>query len=333
MVASRLRADALAAGATVVVPRRVSTGVLASVAGIAALGAAVLRGPEMRRVAVVGASKNAGKTTTLLALAAAVRAHGAVGFLSIGRDGEARDAFLDFAKPQVLVEKDDWLVTAANLAAHCGRALRIEAALPFVTALGATVLAEARGPVAVELAGVAHRAQWAQAANALKSYVHTVLIDGAYHRQAAAHPAVADGVVLAIGAIAGNGAEDALAAALPTLRALAAPPTVGGPPWRMMTGALTDARAAAAPADTWWLATDPSRILLTAAGWRALDRGGGRVGVAHAVPLLAVTCSPFHADGGATDPAAWLAAVAAWSVAAGMPPVPIIDVVAGLVAG
>ncbi len=302
-----------------------------SAIGVASLAAYVWPARAVvRRVAILGASKNAGKTTALLALATAACARdGTVGLVSIGVDGEDRDAWLDFAKPRIVVERGAWVVSARAWIDAVGGAFGIVRDLGFGTALGPTSIAVARARCNIQLGGIGSRAQLRTAVHALSAQARLVLIDGAYHRQAAAHPEVADAVVVAVGALAGPTLDAAIAASMPTLRALLAP-TAGladPQPVALVEGALTDAVIAGHPGAATLVARDPSRILLSAAGWQGLDRRGALVVVQRAVPLAAVVVNPFRPDGHGEDAQGFGAAVAA---AIARHPVPILDVVAGL---
>ncbi len=287
----------------------------------------------VRRVAVIGAGKNAGKTTALLALCAAASVEAmAVGLVSVGLDGEARDAWSDASKPQVRLEKDGWMVTALPFATAAGRALQIVATLPIATALGPTVLARARAPLHVQLCGIGHRQDLLAAIAALAAQVPLVLVDGAYHRQMAAHPQVAQAIVVAVGAIAAPSDQDAVALAVPTLRALLVG-LAGDQPESAATyvvsGALTDTVLARCRSKS-VLVRDSSRILLSQAGWAAADRQGITVVASHAVPVRAVVSNPWRQPGAAIDAAAFLAQVRAAVNVCGGAGVPVIDVVAGL---
>lgn len=303
-------------------------------AGIAALRRMVWE-PGWRRVCVLGASKNAGKTTTLNALSAAARQLGeTVGLCSMGLDGEAYDAWLDQPKPRVQVEKGTLVVTAAVMAAQAGPLLRVLKSAGFGSALGESVLCEARGHGGVQLCGVPHRGHLAAATQVLQQAgARRVLIDGAYHRQAAAHADVADAAVLAVGAVLGADPQAIAQAAAPTLAALSTPAWSGGPaPTLHVPGALSDA----------WLerqtlgglrclvVQDPSRVLLSLAALRQLAALGIRIAALHAVPLCAVTSSAYRPGGGAEDAAALQGALRdlmrRWSLGEQT----IVDVVSGL---
>ncbi len=304
-------------------------------AGVQALSRLVWT-PERRRVAVVGASKNAGKTTALNALALAVGQRGErVGLVSIGVDGEAFDAWLDLPKPRVHVEKGTLVVTAARLANETPGLLRVLQVLGFASALGPTVLAEARAPGGVQLCGVPHRGHVIEAVAQLQVHgAQRVLIDGAYHRQAAAHVDVADAVVLAVGAVLGETAQQAAANAVLTLRALATPG---------LDPAATDRQTLECPgalSELWLQRQDlahvqviavegPSHVLLGIRGRAELDRRGIAVLAQRPVPLVAVTTNPYRPGGIDDDAGALQDAVAHLLRRYGVR-VPLVDVVRGL---
>lgn len=307
----------------------------ATQAGVQALGPIVWT-PERLRVAVVGASKNAGKTTTLNALAAAASQAGErIGLVSIGVDGEAFDAWLDIPKPRVHVEKGTLVITAARTAEETPGLLKVLQDAGFASALGPTVLAEARAPGGVQLCGVPHRGHMIHAVAQLQAKgAVRVLVDGAYHRQAAAHADVADAVVLAIGAVLGDSADLAVQRAALTLQALATPAWPGQTEGVLpCPGALTDR----------WLKTQdlahirtvlvdgPAQVLLGAPGRLELQRKGIAVQARRPVPLVAITTNPYR-PGGIDDGAdELLHAVTALLQRLGLP-VPVVDVVRGLVA-
>lgn len=300
---------------------------LATALGARLLGQAVWR-DGVRRVAVIGASKNAGKTTALLALLAASSAEGlAVGVVSVGLDGEARDAWLDVPKPQVRLEKDHWLVTALPFAEAAGSALHIVETLPLATALGPTVLARAKSPVAVQLCGIGHRRALVQAIAALQARVPRVIVDGAYHRQAAAHPSVADALVVAVGAVADDDDAVAVDRATATLRALLVRVGAADAGMVAVAGGLTDALVGEGCSG--FAVQDSSRILLTGRGWAALDRQRAHVVAQAAVPVAAVVSNPWRPDGHSADAGHFQNLVRAAVGRCGGQRVPVTDLVSG----
>ena len=304
-------------------------------AGVRALDLAVWQ-PGWRRVAVVGASKNAGKTTALNALCAAVAQRGErAGIVSIGVDGEAFDAWLDIPKPRVRVEKGTLVITAEACVAASGGLLRTVGSAGFGSALGPTVLAEARGPGGVQLCGVPHRQHLVTAVAALQAAgASRILVDGAYHRQAAAHADVADAIVVSVGAVLGEDAREAAHRAAVTLAALATP--AGGV--ETASGVLD---VEGALADHWLdrhlghgvrvlRVEGPSRVLLSETGRARLLAAGIAITARRPLPVVAVTSNPRRPGGTDDDGAVLQAEVAAVLVRLGIE-APVIDVVRGTV--
>lgn len=321
--------------ATMPTPAATNGTPLACADGIRAIGEAVWR-QGIDRVAVVGASKNAGKTTAMNALLAAASLRGwTCGLVSIGLDGEAVDAWLDLPKPPVLVERGTLVATALAMADRGDRAFEVVTHLGFATTLGPTVVARARHPGTVQLAGIAHRGQLREALRALRGAgAGKLLVDGAYHRQAAAHPLVADGVVAAVGAVLGDSAQAAVHAAEPTLWALTRPAWLGdrSPHDLMVDGALADSAIdLLSPHVRRLVASNPSCVLPSPKGRRVLQARQATVAVRDAVPLLAVAANPCRPGGQDASPAALVDAIAAQLAALGSR-ASVIDVVSGATA-
>jgi hypothetical protein len=163
---------------------------------------------DARIVAVVGCSKNAGKTTTLNALLAGLDDVPNPGVLSIGIDGEEADFWLGVPKPRVEVREGDFVATAeAALAAGTAR-IEICGRTGGHTLLGDLVVGRVTGSGSVLLAGIRAKDDVRAAVDTLRRLgVTRVLIDGAYQRLAAADPEVSDGTILATGAVLGTTVE------------------------------------------------------------------------------------------------------------------------------
>lgn len=331
LAASRLSDNALS-------PSTLSASTLsANAAGLAALDRLLRGGGSPRRVALVGTSKNAGKTTVLNALTNLLTAQGAVvGLASMGLDGEDTDAWLGFAKPKVRVERGTLLVTAASLVERAGGVLQVLAEVSgAASSLGPLVVARAKAPAGVQLCGIAHRAALVRAQQALVAAgANRLLVDGAYHRQAAAHPDVADATLVAVGAVLGSEPDALVRAALPTLLAMACPSAPLPADGLLLRGALTDARLTALSLQSQQvvLVADPSRVLLSLDGHARLARSGAVLRCVQPVPLLGLCCNPFRPDAPSLDAADLPAAIAQAIVRAGLSQ-PVIDVVSGSSAG
>jgi len=157
-----------------------------------------------RRLALVGLAKNTGKTETLAALLRELAAAGTrVGVTSVGRDGEERDVIdARIAKPRVRL-------AAGSLVATTGPMLRASAvaherllATGVRTPLGEVVIGELHEQCTIEVAGPSAAADVRAVSEAMSLLgAEQVLIDGAIDRRAASCPDVADGLVMATGAV------------------------------------------------------------------------------------------------------------------------------------
>ncbi|HUA75670.1 MAG TPA: hypothetical protein VL988_13015 [Solirubrobacteraceae bacterium] len=157
-----------------------------------------------RMLALVGLAKNTGKTETLAAL---LREHAAagrpVGVTSIGRDGEAHDVIdARIEKPRVQLQAGDLVATTGALLRDSGVAHEQLSRTGIRTPLGEVVLARFSKPGHVEVAGPSSAAELhAVGEEMLLLGAEQALLDGAIDRRAASSPTVADGLVMATGAI------------------------------------------------------------------------------------------------------------------------------------
>ncbi|WP_258110430.1 hypothetical protein [Alicyclobacillus sp. SP_1] len=192
----------------------------------------------LRRIAFVGATKHAGKTTAMNAFLrefaassesqrspTSTQAHGfespsvqpfrggsasdivrpTVGICSIGLDGERLDAILGLAKPPVEVAAGTLVATAERAIAAASAPLEWLFATGIHSPLGEVVVVRATESTNVLLAGVRSRQHVATVMEALRRFgADYVLVDGAFDRVAAAAPGLVDAVVLAVGAVSGR---------------------------------------------------------------------------------------------------------------------------------
>jgi hypothetical protein len=157
-------------------------------------------------LAIVGLAKNVGKTTVLNALIAESRSCGVpVGLLSIGVDGEERDAWSGRPKPPIRVPGGTWVATAGACLDPRGGDWEVVASTPVHSLLGDIYLARSTCPTQVKLAGV-------PSADGVRTILHRfqdhgvplTLVDGAYDRKASASPLLTQGAVLVVGASMGR---------------------------------------------------------------------------------------------------------------------------------
>lgn len=164
----------------------------------------------MKSLAIVGLSKNAGKTTVLNHLTGvAVSRSLPAGVVSIGVDGEERDVWSGRPKPQVLVPEGTVVATAGPCLDACAGNWEVLEELPARSLLGQVFLARAVRPGTVKLAGISSAEKIDRVLEGFRRHgVRLALVDGAYDRKAAAHPIRSDGVILVSGASAGKSLEE-----------------------------------------------------------------------------------------------------------------------------
>jgi hypothetical protein len=158
----------------------------------------------VKRLAVVGLAKNTGKTVALAAVLRELEAAGqVVGVTSIGNDGEAHDAINErIDKPAIRLATGSLVATTDLLLRRAEAPVEVLRRTPYRTPLGRVVLARLRETGALEVAGpVAAEDVGAVAEELIALGAQRVLIDGALDRRASASPTLADGVVVATGAI------------------------------------------------------------------------------------------------------------------------------------
>ena len=168
-----------------------------------------------RRVALVGLAKNTGKTETLAAILRELAAQDTcVGVTSIGRDGEERDVIdARIEKPRIVLQPGSLVASTDALVRASGLAHERLAQTGIRTPLGEVLIARLEEQGAVEVAGPSTGAELRRVSDAMLELGATkVLIDGSIDRRAASSPAVADGLVIATGAVLGEQIEEVVAA-------------------------------------------------------------------------------------------------------------------------
>jgi hypothetical protein len=286
-----------------------------------------------QRLALVGLAKNTGKTVTLAAILAEHASAGVtVGVTSIGRDGEQHDVI------DARIEKPAVELQAGSLVATTGALLRASGVeherlhkTGVRTPLGEVVLARLSERGTVEVAGPSAAADVRAVSDAMAELgAERVLIDGAIDRRAASSPAVADGLVMATGAILGEDVDDvvritkdavelvrlprASEAAFPGLSldrrlVLNAEPAEiatllrehpndstliveGAVSERFLEGLLT-ARTERAGRELLIVAGDPTKVFLSRRGPGWYQRQGISIAVLETIELKAITVNPL----------------------------------------
>jgi hypothetical protein len=287
-----------------------------------------------RALALVGLAKNTGKTETLAAI---LREHAAshtpVGVTSIGRDGEEHDVIdARIDKPRVQLQRGSLVATTGALLRTSGVEHERLAQTGVRTPLGEVVLARLSQAGAIEVAGPSTAADIrAVSGEMLELGAEQVLIDGAIDRRAASSPAVADGLVMATGAILSEDIEAVVTAtsdAVDLVRLPLAAAETAGADWITLErrlvlnaepseiattlrehphahtfavdGALSErflegllaARTERSGRELRIVAGDPTKVFLSRRGPRWYARQGVSIEVLRTIELKAITVNP-----------------------------------------
>jgi hypothetical protein len=314
-----------------------------------------------RALALVGLAKNTGKTETLAAI---LREHAAadrlIGVTSIGRDGEEHDVIdARIDKPRVQLQRGSLVATTGALLRSSGLAHERLVRTGVRTPLGEVVLARLSQAGTVEVAGPSAATDVRAVGDAmLELGAEQVLIDGAIDRRAASSPAIADGLVMATGAILGQDIEDVVTATSDavdlvrlavtdsaedertTLRrrpVLTADPAeiaallrelprahtfvVEGAVSEHFLEGLLAARSERAGRELTIVAGDPTKVFLSRRGPRWYQRQGVSIEVLRPIELKAITVNPVAPQSHRFDSQALRELIEA-----AVPDVPVLDV-------
>lgn len=165
-----------------------------------------------RCVAVVGMAKNTGKTVTLNRLIREGNRAGLhLGVTSSGMDGEREDLVWQNPKPAIWVPAGTLLATAAGCLGAATARVEVLMETGYFTPLGQVSLVTVLSEGFVQLAGPSLGTHLAEISQRLTDLgADLVLIDGAIDRFSSAAPLVADGLILATGAIIAPSMEQVL---------------------------------------------------------------------------------------------------------------------------
>jgi hypothetical protein len=169
----------------------------------------------VRRLALVGLAKNTGKTETLAAILRELAEQSTcVGVTSIGRDGEEHDVIdARIEKPRIVLQAGSLVASTDALVRASGLAHERLAQTGVRTPLGEVVVARLAEQGAVEVAGPSTAEDLRKVSDAMIGFgAEIALIDGSIDRRAASSPAVADGLVIATGAVLSEDIEEVVAA-------------------------------------------------------------------------------------------------------------------------
>ena len=160
---------------------------------------------NLQSLALIGMSKNAGKTTCLNHIILAWRASGqtrTLALTSIGRDGEPKDIISGRAKPRIYVPAGTLIASAKGALEQSDALLEILGLSNVRTALGEVVICRALSDGYVELAGPGSAEEIGSIADLVRAHEPDCLfiIDGALSRRSQAGCGVSEAVILAVNA-------------------------------------------------------------------------------------------------------------------------------------
>ena len=262
----------------------------------AALLTDLIRESGARRIAFVGVSKNAGKTTALVETLAGLHERSlVVGVTSAGRDGEEFDALTGQPKPRFCLWKGQLVASADSTFLPPTPAAQLVRRLALPTRFGPIEIRRVGEEGSMEVIGPTTAGQIGEACLALEEAgASFVLIDGAFGRRAFASVRIADGIVLSAGLSAAGSLEAALAQARSAIELLLLPAPPPDRPARFFPGAVTDLaleESPSRPGDV-VIAEDFASIFLSSDRRRALESQGIALAVRRPARLLAVTVNP-----------------------------------------
>ena len=196
-------------------------------------------------IAVMGMTKNTGKTVvlnTLLAQGATRKIP--VGITSIGLDGESRDQVFKTPKPLIRVWEGTIIATARDTLNRARISCTKIGTTGFDSPMGEILLVRADETGDVEVGGATRSSEQMKVMEQLRELgCQKIFLDGALGRSHHASPALADGVILATGAALGGSIQDVLRKTKERLQILTLPKgessTIG-----MARIALTECRVA-----------------------------------------------------------------------------------------
>ena len=160
---------------------------------------------SLQSLALIGLSKNAGKTTCLNHIISAWRASGQkrpLALTSIGRDGESKDIISGGAKPRIYIPAGTIIASAQGALEKSDALLEILELSNVRTALGEVVICRALSDGYVELAGPGSAEEIGLIADLVRAHEPDCLfiIDGALSRRSQAGCGVSEAVILAVNA-------------------------------------------------------------------------------------------------------------------------------------
>ncbi len=205
---------------------------------------------ELQSLALIGLSKNAGKTTCLNHLINAWQASGQkrpLALTSIGRDGEKEDIVSGRAKPRIYIPAGTLIASAEGALLRSDALLEILELTNLRTAFGEVIICRALSDGYVELAGPSASEEMEVISALLRKHEPNSLfiIDGALSRRSQAGSDVIEEVILAVSAATSSVPEILAEKTAFALDLLQTPP-ISGPDRRKLIAATNQSPSARA---------------------------------------------------------------------------------------
>lgn len=156
---------------------------------------------QAHTIAIIGMSKNAGKTTVMNTILKAY--FGAkIAITSIGLDGENQDTLSFKEKPKIRVYKGMYVATAIDALKESTASIKVIERTSITTPLGEIILGEVTQAGTILLAGPSTNSGLLEIKHMFeKLSVEKIIIDGALFRKSFARQHLVDGVILVSGAV------------------------------------------------------------------------------------------------------------------------------------
>ncbi|MEJ5273714.1 MAG: hypothetical protein WH035_06255, partial [Spirochaetota bacterium] len=154
---------------------------------------------ESKSYAIIGNSKNAGKTTVLNKLIKDIsdeKKRSAVS--SIGWDGEIVDRVYKTEKPAIIIPKKSFVATCKELLPINSSLFKIHEDTCIETILGSIYIVEALHDMKVEVVGPRDLRSTKNLIDNLKKYADYIILDGALNRSTSASSMITDGFIFSL---------------------------------------------------------------------------------------------------------------------------------------
>ncbi len=154
---------------------------------------------EKNSYAIIGNSKNAGKTTVLNRLIKdCIKKNKVAGISSIGWDGEIVDRVYKTEKPAVIAPKGTFVATCKQLLPISSSLFKIHLDTSIETILGSIYIIEALNELKVEIVGPRDLNSCKKLISKLLYLSDYLFLDGALNRSSSASSLITDGFILSI---------------------------------------------------------------------------------------------------------------------------------------